>query len=195
MNTRPCTLVLAPLAALALLAAACGGGSPSSATPPPAQAPRADVEASATATASASAPAEPTATTGALPLERLGVIEFLRADGVAVPLRVEVPPRAEYGIGLSGRYALGERGMLFHYDDPHTRVAFWMKNTRVDLAIAFVDGSFRVVEIREMQAESLEIITPQQDYQYAVEAPARWYERNGIRAGDQVRLRFSLRSD
>lgn len=123
------------------------------------------------------------------------MVEFLRADGVVVSFPIEVPPRSEYGIGLSGRYELDERGMLFHYSDPESHIGFWMKNTHINLAIAFVSGDLRIVEIHEMEAESLEIIRPQAAHQYAIEAPAGWYDAHGVAAGDRVRFAFDLPED
>ncbi len=146
---------------------------------------------SPTATPTATVAPEPTATTGALPLEALPRIEFVRADGTAVALPVEIPPRGEYSIGLSGRHELGERGMLFHYAEEGRR-SFWMKNTHFDLDIAFIGADFVIREIFGMEAESLEIRTPASSYRYAVEAPAGWYAQNGVRVGDTARFAFDL---
>ena len=134
---------------------------------------------------------EPTATTGALPLEALPRIEFVLGDGTTVALPVEIPPRTEYSIGLSGRYELGERGMLFHFEE-EVRRSFWMKNTHVDLDIAFIGADFVIREIFGMEAESLEIRRPDAVYQYAVEAPAGWYAANGVQVGDTARFAFDL---
>ena len=117
-------------------------------------------------------------------------MEFVRADGSAVALPIEIPPRDEYGIGLSGRYALGERGMLFHYPDASDARAFWMKDTHVDLDIAFLGPDLAIREIFGMEAESLEIRRPAAPYQYAIEAPAGWYGRHGVRTGDRARFAF-----
>ena len=191
--------------ALALLFAACDGeeapAATSAAVTPAATATAAPAESTSAPAAtptSASSPApaaEPTAISGATPRDQLPVVEFLRADGVVVSLPIEVPPRSEYGVGLSGRYELDERGMLFHYSDPESHVGFWMKNTRINLAIAFVSSEFRIVEIHEMVAESLDIIRPQAAHQYAVEAPAGWYDAHGLAAGDRVRFTFELPLD
>ncbi len=102
-----------------------------------------------------------------------------------------MPPRSEYSIGFSGRYVLGERGMLFHYDQLRGG-AFWMENTHIDLAIAFVDEQFRIVDIREMTADSLDIVRPASAYRYVIETPSGWYAERGIEAGDQVRFLFEL---
>ena len=178
------------------LAAACGGSSdavaPATETPTPATpTPTATATPDPTPTATAP-PVEPTATTGALSLEELPLIEFVRSDGTVVAFPVEVPPRTEYGIGLSGRYELSERGMLFHYPDAGTARGFYMRNTHIDLDIAFLGADFVIQEIFRMDAESLEIRRPAEPYQYAVEAPAGWYAANGVAMGDMARFTFTL---
>ena len=135
---------------------------------------------------------EPTATTGALSLEALPWIEFVRGDGTTAALPVEIPTRDQYSIGLSGRYELGERGMLFHWDDGSRARSFWMKNTHIDLDIAFIGPDFVIQEIFGMEAESLDIRKPAAAYQYAVEAPSGWYATNGVEVGDSARFLFDL---
>lgn len=130
---------------------------------------------------------EPTASTGSSARTDLPMVEFLRRQGDSVCLPTEVLPRREFSIGFSGRYELDERGMLFYYDAPQ-RGSFWMKNTHVDLSIAFVGADSRILEIREMKAGSLEYITPAAEYLYAIEAQPGWYVRNQIAVGDEVRF-------
>lgn len=137
-------------------------------------------------------PVEPTATTGALAVEELPVIEFVRADGTSVVLRVEVPPRTEYSVGLSGRYELVERGMLFHYPDDSRARPFWMRNTHIDLDIAFVGADFVIIDIQRMTADTDDLHRPDRNYMYAVEAPAGWYGSNAVAVGDVMWLRFEL---
>ena len=147
--------------------------------------------AAATPSGIATPPPEPVASTAVIARSALPIAEFSKTDGYSIRLPVEVPPRSEYTIGLSGRRTLEERGMLFYF--PETgRGAFWMKDTHVDLSIAFVTTDERIVEIREMQAESTALITPAADYRYAIEAPAGWYAANKVRAGDTARLNFPL---
>ena len=192
---------LMAVAALALLAAACGGDAP---VPGGLDAPTATATATALpppappmpspSTTSTPEPVEPTATTGALAAGELPVVEFVRADGSVAALRVEVPPRDEYHLGLSGRYELGERGMLFHYAEERT-AAFWMRNTHIDLDIAFVGADFAIVAILRMEADTDDFHQPDRAYRYAVEAPAGWYAAHGVAAGDRMRLTFELPSE
>ena len=123
-------------------------------------------------------------------MERLPLAEFVRANaaGADAPrLPIEVLPVGEFSIGLSGRRTLGERGMLFDYGTSGQEGAFWMKNTHIDLDIAFIDESLRIVSIRTMRAESEEYIYSSAPYQSAIEAPAGWYAAHGVREGDRLR--------
>lgn len=164
-----------------LLLASCARGSPA---PPPGT--------TGTATPTPEIAGQPIASTAATARASLPVAEFERPDGTLARLPIEVPPPAEYSIGLSGRRALpDERGMLFYYQQVARR-AFWMKDTHFDLAIAFVAPDGKIVDIIEMRAENTAIVTPRADYQYAVEAPAGWYTQQGIRIGDRAHLAFPL---
>jgi uncharacterized membrane protein (UPF0127 family) len=134
---------------------------------------------------------EPIASTAAIPRELLPVAEFVRGSTLVARLPIEVPPREEYSVGFSGRRTLGdERGMLFYYQDKGG--AFWMYNTHYDLAIAFVAADETIVDIQEMQAENTMHVNSRGEYKYAIEAPAGWYLKNGVRTGDKARLAFSL---
>lgn len=181
------------LAATVALAVACG----SQATSPPDAATRATpvlvASPSATGTPEAidTADAEPVASTAATPRAQLPVAVFGTSTGGTAVLPIEVPPQTEYGIGLSGRRSLDERGMLFYYAEPVTQ-AFWMKHTHIDLSIAFIDGTGRVVEVREMHAESLDLVQPATPYRISLEAPSGWYAAHGIAAGAMARFRFRL---
>ena len=183
----PRAALLAALVAVALLGSACATSSEAPATleyvPTPLP-----VVATPSATA-VGATAEPVASTASIPPERLPVAEFLRANGSGEPprLAIEVLPHGEFTIGLSGRRVLGERGMLFDYGAPGQEGAFWMKNTHIDLDIAFVDEGLRIVSIRTMRAESEEFVRSSAPYQSAIEAPAGWYAAHGVHEGDRVR--------
>lgn len=199
MARRTAHFLTASLLASALLfPAACGSDgaqdAPTVASPPASSGCTGTPPTAATQVVSASRPSatpEPTATTGGAARSELASIEFVRQSGGSVCLPTEILPRNEFTVGLSGRYELDERGMLFYFARPH-RGSFWMNNTHVDLSIAFVGADSRIVEIREMTAESKEFVTPEVDYLYAIEAQPGWYARNRITVGDEVRFAFTL---
>lgn len=181
------------LLAVALVLGACGGGEGAPATPATATATEASTGTPLSSTSPATAvatPSEPVASTYHVPTDELPVVRFTRAAGGTVDLPVEVPPASEYGIGLSGRDHLEGRGMVFYYPDVSGGPGFWMRNTHIDLDIAFVDGDRRVIAIRQMQAESQEIHHPGSAYLAGIEAPAGWYAANGLVEGDTAEFLF-----
>lgn len=191
----PLALAVVALLALAPALVACGGAeadSPTStgtatATPAPGTA-----SPGTAGPASQPTPSEPVASTYFVPTEDLPVVRFTTAEGGTVDLPVEVPPTSEYGIGLSGRDALEGRGMVFYYPDESGGPGFWMRNTHIDLDIAFVGGDLRIIMIRQMQAESEEVHHPDRAYLAGIEAPAGWYAEHGIAEGDRVELLFDV---
>jgi uncharacterized membrane protein (UPF0127 family) len=134
---------------------------------------------------------EPVASTFAIPTEELPVAVLTRSDGTRYELPLEVPPRDEYSVGLSGRYELDGRGMLFWYGEL-VQQPFWMKDTHIDLSIAFVDEEGVIVDIFDMEAESEEFRMAASFYRFAVEAPLAWYAERGLAAGDSVALDFPI---
>jgi len=133
----------------------------------------------------------PVASTFAVPTSDLPVVRFTADDGRTAELPVEVPPREEYSIGLSGRVSLEGRGMLFYYPGETGGPGFWMRGTFIDLDIAFVAADGTIIEITQMQAESEEVHHPGQPYLAGIEAPLGWYAQHGIEAGDRFEFLFN----
>lgn len=189
---RPPFAISAALVLIAL-SSGCRDAGPSSSATPPAATATVGAGATKTATATDSAtPAEPVASTATIPTDALPRVRFERRDGSVVELPVEVPPRDEYSIGLSGRAEVSDRGMVFYYPDAQGNAGFWMSRTHVDLAIAFVTTAGVISEIHEMTAESLDITRPAVPYEFAVEAPAGWYDAHGVAVGDRMHPDFDV---
>ena len=59
--------------------------------------------------------------------------------------------------------------MVFVFENPK-RVNFWMKNTRIDLSIAFIDKNNRIKQIESLKANSLKTISSRSEQiKYAFE--------------------------
>jgi uncharacterized membrane protein (UPF0127 family) len=94
----------------------------------------------------------------------------------------------ERAMGLMGRTHLGkDEGMLFIFETEGYH-SFWMKNTPIPLAIAFIDKECKIVKISEMKPLTLNSHTPPQPILYALEMEKGWFSSNGIKAGDVVRF-------
>ena len=114
-------------------------------------------------------------------------------DSMVAILEVEIADDPiERATGLMWRESLPEdRGMAFLFDGP-TGARFWMKNTLIPLSIAFWDEGHEIVAILDMEPCE-EAPCPRYDpgvpFVGAVEANTGWFERNGVRVGEQVELR------
>ena len=123
------------------------------------------------------------------PSTALSVVQFLNSTtGTIVKLPVEVPLENEYGIGLSNRKKLSNRGMLFTFQNSNKHRGFSMKNTYIDLSIAFINTEKKIVSIKEMTALNQNIYTISMPFKYAIEAPRHWFAKNKIEIGYEVIL-------
>jgi len=86
-----------------------------------------------------------------------------------------------------------QNGMIFAFP-VSSKWAFWMKNTPVDLDIAFVSENLEIVSIQEMKKESkpdflMTNYKPDQDVKYAIEVPKDFFKLNNIKVGDKISLK------
>jgi uncharacterized membrane protein (UPF0127 family) len=111
-------------------------------------------------------------------------IVIVNQDGADIPLTVELARTSEeHNMGLMFRKKLDDgEGMLFIYNRDQI-LSFWMKNTVIPLSIAFISHDRRVIEIQDMQPQSLQSIRSSRSARYALEAPQGWFERAGITSG------------
>lgn len=110
----------------------------------------------------------------------------------AAELRVEVATTpATRACGLSQRDSLApDRGMLFVFPAPAPR-AFWMKDTRIPLSIAFLDADKTVTNTHDMAPLDSGPRYPSEGAaRYALEVNQGWFEANGVTPGSVAR--FSL---
>lgn len=90
--------------------------------------------------------------------------------------------------GLMFREALPDgTGMLFVFADPAIR-GFWMRNTYLDLDIAFLDADYRVIEIHQRDAMDEEVRDSTRPFTYALEVPRGWLAAHGVEVGDTARI-------
>ena len=104
------------------------------------------------------------------------------------PLKVEVAgDEQSRAMGLMFRDSLSEdHGMLFIFDQPG-QVSFWMKNTKIPLSIAFLEGDRVINEEKSMRPYDETLIQSQSDkIRYAIEVNAGWFDRHQVRSGTKV---------
>ena len=84
-----------------------------------------------------------------------------------------------------------ERGMIFLFERDQYH-GFWMRNTIIDLDIAFIREDMTIVQIFTMAALDENAYRPQAGYRYALEVKAGVFSQYGIEAGDQVDIPESV---
>lgn len=130
----------------------------------------------------------PGATPQVLPPESaLPAVSFTADDGSTQQLFVTIADTlAEQNNGLMNVTAMpDDEGEIFIFDGD-TQTPFWMKDTLIPLSVAFIRDDGTIVDIQEMQAESLDFHVPAAPYRYAIEANAGWYADHDIQIGDSA---------
>jgi uncharacterized membrane protein (UPF0127 family) len=112
----------------------------------------------------------------------------IRVGGLPVRVRVsQTPEEKERGLMFT-EHLPADEGMLFVFKYEH-RLDFWMKNTPIDLDVAFIDGRGRILEIRHMKAfDEQTIHRSRSPALYALEMNAGWFQEHGITVGDEVKF-------
>lgn len=102
---------------------------------------------------------------------------------------------AERSRGLMFRETLAaDSGMLFAFETAG-RWSFWMRNTYIPLAIAFIARDGRILNIEELRPRDETPVEPVGDIVYALEMPAGWFHRNGITAGVRIEFPAGLKQE
>ncbi|WP_437651211.1 DUF192 domain-containing protein [Sorangium sp. So ce362] len=117
-----------------------------------------------------------------------GKVTFLeaRAPDVLVEIARKEQERAR---GLMYRKSMAEnRGMLFVFQQRRNH-SFWMHNTCIPLDMLFIDSDGTIVGIEEntptLNDSNFDVACPST---YVLELNAGWARRNGVVAGQKVRL-------
>lgn len=101
--------------------------------------------------------------------------------------------RAQHEHGLMFRdHLAADSGMLFIFDE-EMPLSFWMKNTYIDLSIAYIGKDKKIVDILDMKSTtSIETNYPSypssKPAMYALEMNKGWFAKNQIKVGDLLKL-------
>ena len=92
--------------------------------------------------------------------------------------------------GLMHRESIGEdAGMIFVFPDNALR-SFWMQNTYIPLDIAFMDPSFKIVDIQQMDPMTTDPHDSRAPAMFALEVNQGWFEAHGVQVGDTPKVVF-----
>ncbi|MFN3715884.1 MAG: DUF192 domain-containing protein [Thiobacillus sp.] len=109
----------------------------------------------------------------------------LTVGGQTIQVELATTPAARER-GLMGRTHLAaDSGMLFVFDAPG-RHCFWMRDTLLPLAIAFIDAQGRVVHRTDMQPRTDTLHCPPVDARYALEIAQGSHLRAQLAPGMRV---------
>lgn len=98
---------------------------------------------------------------------------------------------AQHSLGLMNRKSMSvDSGMLFIFPDEEIR-EFWMKNTLINLDIAYFDKSKKAIDIQNMKAMTSILQTQIPTYpskkpaQFALEMNDGWFKKNHFPEGSK----------
>lgn len=88
--------------------------------------------------------------------------------------------------GLMFREKMGpNEGMVFVFDAPAS-VCMWMKNTFLQLSVAFIDESGKIVNIEDMKPQTTESHCAKKPVRYALEMNQGWFKQKNIKPGTSI---------
>ena len=113
------------------------------------------------------------------PLMRLSVgIHLIQAEVAANPSQQQK--------GLMFRERLGpNQGMVFLFDHPAVQ-CMWMKNTLLPLSVAFISEDGTILNIEDMQPQTLTNHCAAKPALYALEMNLGWFAKRGIKPGSKI---------
>ncbi len=129
------------------------------------------------ALAGASAVAQDTAQQ--LPTMRLSAgIHVIQAEMARTP--------EQRSIGLMFRKTMpANSGMLFVFPQPGVQ-CFWMKNTLLPLSVAFLADDGGIVNIEQMQPQTLDSHCSRGPVRFVLEMNQGWFAEHGIKPGSKI---------
>jgi len=89
-------------------------------------------------------------------------------------------------LGLMHRtFMPADDGMLFIFEQSATH-CFWMRNTKIPLAIAFIADDGKIVNILEMKAMTEDNHCPAKPVRFALEMNQGWFSKKGVLPGHTI---------
>ncbi|HNW63534.1 MAG TPA: DUF192 domain-containing protein [Piscinibacter sp.] len=89
-------------------------------------------------------------------------------------------------IGLMHRPTMPpNEGMLFVFEEPGQQ-CFWMKNTLLPLSIAFLADDGSIVNIDEMQPQTLDSHCSKKPVRFVLEMNKGWFDKRAIKPGAKI---------
>jgi uncharacterized membrane protein (UPF0127 family) len=104
-------------------------------------------------------------------------------------LKLEIandPIKRQYGLMFKKKLA-HDAGMMFEFDEPEI-LRFWGENTYIPLDIAFIDNNNKIIDIKEIDVMSRDIVSSSKPCILAVEANKGFFKSNNIEEGFEIEI-------
>jgi uncharacterized membrane protein (UPF0127 family) len=89
-------------------------------------------------------------------------------------------------VGLMNRKEMPQaEGMLFVFEQPATQ-CFWMKNTLLPLTAAFVADDGRIVNLVDMQPQTLDSHCSKEPVRFVLEMNQGWFAKKSLASGSRL---------
>ena len=89
--------------------------------------------------------------------------------------------------GLMHRKTMPEHeGMLFVFEERGVQ-CFWMKNTLLPLSTAFLRDDGSIVNVADMQPQTLDSHCSKEPVRYVLEMNQGWFKKRALKPGDRIR--------
>jgi len=112
-------------------------------------------------------------------------VDWLTVGGHRITVELARRPE-ERNRGLMFRESLPpEHGMLFLFERDEVQ-AFWMRNTRIPLSIAYADARGQIVRIADLEPLDERPVSSIAPARYALEMNRGWFAAHGVAAGDRI---------
>ncbi|MGZ3180870.1 MAG: DUF192 domain-containing protein [Telluria sp.] len=76
-------------------------------------------------------------------------------------------------------------GMIFVFDDVNQQ-CMWMKNTLLPLSVAFIDAEGKIVNVEDMQPQTLDSHCSARPVKFALEMNLGWFDKHHIKPGTAI---------
>jgi uncharacterized protein len=112
-------------------------------------------------------------------------VDWLTVDGHRITVEVARRPD-EQRRGLMFRDSLPpDHGMLFVFPIEEVQ-AFWMRNTKLPLSIAYADASGKIVRVADLEPLDERPVTSIAPARYALEMNRGWFAAHDVVPGDRI---------
>jgi len=95
--------------------------------------------------------------------------------------------QVQIATGMMFRTEMGENeGMLFVFSKPH-RPAFYMKNTKIPLNVAYLDSDGTILELLELKPlDDTPVEAKTERVQFVLEMNTGWFQRHNVSVGSVI---------